>query len=469
MWNAYAFYAPQKNAFYLEISTSIKPYNLNVQKNKDSSMFVAIKGKIEIYQDTILFKKDSFAVKSANAQHLEELMSFAYLKRYWLEKNKSYKVKIYIKDLYNKDEKYNYQSEKNISTHFDDNHIFLSSIQFIDIIEKADKENMFYKYGYSIVPYNDNYFDDSFEDLQFLFEIYNADTVIGKQQPFVVNYKIIDKDNNKPIDNIGGFKKLQASRVNVVIGKLPIKDLPSGNYYLLIEMKDKNNQTLIHTQAYFQRKNLKIVQTNSSLNEDLFFGNQNNIDTLKMWLEALWPIANNLEKDWIINQSIEKNATIMKNFMIDFWEKRAADTASPIQMAKTYYSKLNYVMKNFKCGKIAPYYTDRGRVYLQYGEPNQRSIQHSETGAYPYEIWQYYRIYDAATNQFFTNRKFVFVNKGIADDCYTLIHSDMRGEYNNPNWQREIMKHELYHINDPYQQQKINYGNNFDKLYQNPQ
>jgi hypothetical protein len=45
----------------------------------------------------------------------------------------------------------------------------------------------------------------------------------------------------------------------------------------------------------------------------------------------------------------------------------------------------------------------------------------------------------------------------------------MKGEYNNPNWQREIMKHDIYNINDPYQQQKMNYGNNFDKMYQNPQ
>jgi hypothetical protein len=31
------------------------------------------------------------------------------------------------------------------------------------------------------------------------------------------------------------------------------------------------------------------------------------------------------------------------------------------------------------------------------------------------------------------------------------------------------MKHDIYNINDPYQQQQLNYGNNFDKLYQNPQ
>ncbi len=471
LWNTYTFFVPNKpfaQKCYTEISLSISPNHLNVQRSQDSSFFVAVSGIIEIYDEKQIIKRDSFVVKNPSVRAIEKLSDFAYIKRYWLENNKTYRVLLQLKDYFSKDTLSIFKANKQIQTHFDENKICLSDVQFIDFIEKASSEDMFFKYGYTIVPYNDNYFDETFNTLSFSFEIYNTDTVFGKAEPFFIAYSILNKDDNKLIENIGAIKKMNASKVNVVIGKLPISSLPSGNYYLIIELKNKNNQPIHKEQVYLQRKNLKVVN-NSTLNEELFFGNQNNVDTLKMWLEALWPIANNIEKDWIINQSIQKDAQIMKNLMIDFWQKRAADSASPVSMAKVYYSKLNYVMKNFKCGKIAPYYTDRGRVYMQYGEPNQRTIQLSETGAYPYEIWQYYRIYDAATNQFFTNRRFVFSNKGIADECYSLIHSDMKGEYNNPNWQREIMKRELYDINNPYQQQKINYGNNFDKLYQNPQ
>ncbi|GIV28410.1 MAG: hypothetical protein KatS3mg027_2224 [Bacteroidia bacterium] len=470
-WDTYLFHLPyqtNKNNCFAEISLSIAPYNLNVQKNKDSSFFVTIKGTIEIYADSKLFKKDSFIVKSPSARKLEELQYFGYLKRYWLENFKNYTISVHIKDYFTKDTSFTYHSQKNIQTNFKHDSIQFSSIQFIDVIEKSEKQDMYYKHGYTIVPYNDNYFNENFDQLKFLAEIYYADTILGKNEPYVVNYKIIDKDNNKILENYGGFKKLNASKVNVLITSMPIKDLPSGNYYLLLEVRNKNNILIRQQKIFFQRKSYT-AKKKLSVDEELFFGNQNNLDTLKMWTESLWPIANQLEKEWIINQSINKDVQMMKNFMIDFWYKRSADTASPVELAKKYYSLLNYVMKNFKCGKMAPYNTDRGRVYLQYGEPNQRVIQLSEPGAYPYEIWQYYRIYDASTNQFFSNRRFVFVNKGIADECYTLIHSDMRGEYNNPNWQREIMKHDPYNINDPYQQQKLNYGNNFDKLYQNPQ
>lgn len=490
-WETYVYFIPNNTtttSCYVEVAMSINPYSLHIQRNKDSSFFAAVKGIIEIFDNDKMIKKDSFVVKSPTAKKLDSLSYFGYLRRYWIDNNKSYWIQLTIQDIFdNKDStQTNIQKPQTVSsTKFSNNNIFIqkkqiqtaftnnslcfSSIQFIDYIEKTQKQDMYFKHGYTIVPYNDNYFPEYMDNLKFLVEIYNADTIFGKQEPFVVYYKILDKDNNnKVLENFGGFKKMNANKTNVLIGQLSIKDLPSGNYYLSIEIKDKFNKAIKDQLIYFQRKN-KTIAKQSSFVEEQFFGQQNHPDTLKMWLEALWPIANNIEKDWIINQTINKDPQMMKNFMIDFWEKRASDTASPVVLAKRYYSKLNYVMKNFKCGKIAPYYTDRGRVYLQYGDPNQRTIQLNEPGAYPYEIWQYYRIYDAATNQFFTNRRFVFVNKGIADECYTLIHSDMRGEFNNPNWQREIIKHDLYDINNPYQQQQKNYGNNFDKLYQNPQ
>lgn len=470
-WNTSVFYVPDdtaKKSCYAELAWTIAPYNLNVQKNKDSSWFVAIKGIVDIYEGDNLFKRDSFVVKSPAAKKLEELNYFGYIRRYWLNNFKKYTIQLRLTDAFAKNVSSYFYDEKKFQTYFKSDSIRFSSVQFIDVIEKSQQSNMYYKHGYTIIPYNDNYFNEQYEELKFLTELYFTDKIVGENEPFVVHYFIIDKDNNKVVENFGSFKKMQASKVNVLIGTLSIKNLPSGNYFLKIEVKNKFNTLLNQTQIYFQRKSYT-VQKHSSLNDELFFGNQTNIDTLKMWTESLWPIANQLEKEWIINQTINKDAQMMKNFMVDFWDKRAADTTSAVKLAKEYYTQLNYVMKNFKCGKIAPYYTDRGRVFLQYGPPNQRTIQLSEPGAYPYEIWQYYRIYDAATQQFFSNRRFVFVNKGIADDCYSLIHSDMKGEYNNPNWQREIMKHDPYNINDPYQQQKMNYGNNFDKLYQNPQ
>lgn len=468
-WDVYKFYVADKkdNAAYVEIVLNVNTQKLKKYSTKDNQYLSAVRCIIHIAEDSATIKKDTFIVKSPLYTDSLKAPDFIYIKRYWIKNNRHYSVKLIAKDYFDEN-KTLLDETKKFQSNFHNNKITFSDVMFIDTLEKTNKIDMFYRYGYSIIPYNFNYFNEYFNQIKFFCEIYNTDTIVGKDEPFIVKYYIQNNDNKKNLEQFGGFKKMKASAVNVLMGNLDIKELESGNYNLIIEIRNKNNELVSSKNVFFQRKN-KLLKKMNSLDDEIFFGNTNNIDTLKIWLESLWPIANNLEKDWIINQSITKDAVTMKNFMIDFWEKRAADTTSAVKLAKEYYSKLNYVMKNFKCGKIAPYYTDRGRVYLQYGAPNQRTIQQSEPGAYPYEIWQYYRIYDAATQQFFTNRRFVFVNKGIADDCYSLIHSDMKGEFNNPNWQREIMKHDPYNVNDPYQQQKTNYGNNFDKLYQNPQ
>ncbi len=467
--DAYLFYYPRENKGFVELAFTYNPFSFNIQKIAGEKYFVQSLNFVRIYDEHgNIVKQDSFIVKSATVSKIDSLPFFVYLKRYWLNNHQTYHISVHCKDAHPVDT-FGFHSYKNIVVNFDENIIGMSDIQLIEMIEKSDNpKDIFYKYGYIVVPNTNNYVNENISELKFALEIYNADRVFGKGASYLIKYYIQDKDNNKILDKFSGFKKMKAAEVNPFIGNLSIKYLPSGNYYLVIEIIDKNNQLIKSAKRYFQRKNT-IVSAISYVDDELFFGKTNNADTLKILVESLWPIANNLEKDWIINQSINKNVPMMKNFIVDFWTKRAADTTSPVKMATEYYSRVDFVMKNFKCGKMSAYYTDRGRVYLQYGPPNQRTIQLSEPGAYPYEIWQYYRIYDAVTGQFFSNKRFVFVNKSIADECYTLIHSDVRGEYNNPNWQREIMKYEIYNPNDPYQQQKLNYGNNFDKLYQNPQ
>lgn len=159
----------------------------------------------------------------------------------------------------------------------------------------------------------------------------------------------------------------------------------------------------------------------------------------------------------------------MKNFIVDFWQRRAADTANPLNMWASYYKNVQQVMVLFKCGKQKGYYSDRGRVYLQYGAPSQRTQQNNENNTFPYEIWQYYRTTDQVNGQFFSNRKFVFVNRMLGDDCFMLVHSDMRGEVNNPRWQFELTRRNNNGIANPDNTTPAGtQDNQFNDFYSNP-
>jgi hypothetical protein len=115
------------------------------------------------------------------------------------------------------------------------------------------------------------------------------------------------------------------------------------------------------------------------------------------------------------------------------------------------------------------YFTDRGRVYLQYGPPDAQQQVANEPDTYPYEIWQYYRIKDPQTGQFQTNKRFVFWNKDLDGNCYKLLHSDVRGELRDNRWQMRLKARTQNNVNLDVENPNMNtYGTGIDDLFTNP-
>lgn len=95
---------------------------------------------------------------------------------------------------------------------------------------------------------------------------------------------------------------------------------------------------------------------------------------------------------------------------------------------------MDFVDRHYRTPINRGYSTDRGRVYLQYGVPNDIYVSKHEPSSYPYEIWHYYRVLNE------NNRKFIFYNPNIAGKEYELLHSDLTGEVKTPNWERVLSK-----------------------------
>jgi GWxTD domain-containing protein len=348
-----------------------------------------------------------------------------------------------------------------------------SSIQLLESFKKTLTPNILSKSGYDLIPYNINYYPESQNKLAFYFETYNTDTFFGKSKTIIYKYFIENNDNLKPVDPYSGFKKMQTAPANPLLAQMDITDLPSGNYNLVIEIRDEKNIIQLQEKVFFQRKNEAVPQTYVSGNYaantiDAYFAHVKSPDTLKIYLECLWPISDMQERERQINHAVKGDTSIMRNYLVQYWKDRAADSVNPMKIWMEYLKNVNEVAVLFKCGKQKGYYTDRGRVCLQYGKPNQRSVIANEPNTYPYEIWQYYRLTDRSNGQFFTNRKFVFVNKAIADDCFKLEHSDMKGETNNPRWKYEVMKHNMDGIQNSDNTSPSNSGSQADDLFNSP-
>jgi len=359
--------------------------------------------------------------------------------------------------------------KENVVINYSKSEISGSSIQALESYAKTVNQSSISKSGYDLIPYNVNYYPEKQNKLLFYMETYGTDTVLGKGQSFIYEYHVERKEDMFKPTGLSGFKKQSTAKVNPLLAQLDISNLETGNYYLVIQVKDKTNKIQLEKKWFFQRKNNieKPIGYKEQRSVYEFFGNYSNADTLKMFVECLWPISTTVERDWQINVGLKKDPELMKKYIVDYWEKRAGDSLDPLQMWLAYYDNVKIVNKLFKCGKQKGYYTDRGRMYLQYGKPDQRVMQPNEPYSYPYEIWQYYRVYDNSNKQFYTNKRCVFVNKSIADDCYTMVHSEIRGEIYNERWRYEVSKRESNPNMDatkPSQQP----GNSYDDFFNSP-
>jgi hypothetical protein len=71
--------------------------------------------------------------------------------------------------------------------------------------------------------------------------------------------------------------------------------------------------------------------------------------------------------------------------------------------------------------------TDRGRVFILFGEPDEIERFPSSQEAKPYENWHYYSIENGV--------EFVFIDRSGFGE-YILVHSTKRGELRDDDWQR---------------------------------
>ncbi len=422
----------------------------------------------KIFKGAELVKSSSYNLLSPITTDSLQLPSFIDNQRFSLD-NGQYNLELVITDNAQPDQKTSHAQKINISFNRDKK-IYNSDIQILESYKKSTAASLLTKSGYDLIPYNINYFPKRQNALKFYMETYNLDTLIGKGTKFVYFYYIENNENLEKQFGFSGFQKQSANRINPLLAQFDITQLPSGNYNLVIEVKDSLNKVQSQKKWFFQRQSdaVNIAHNTDIRTIEDFFNSVQNIDSLKQFVECLWPVSSTKEREWQQIQIKNKEPNLMRGYLVDYWKTQAGDTTNSLQLWYSYYKEVLETNALLKCGKQKGYYTDRGRVYLQYGKPDQRNQVNSEPNTYPYEIWQYYRIYDRATKRFFTNKRFVFANFAIADDCYELIHSDVKGEMYDERWRFKLVNRSQQSTNIDDTKPGKTFGSNMDENFNTP-
>ncbi|MCK4570296.1 MAG: GWxTD domain-containing protein, partial [Bacteroidales bacterium] len=381
----------------------------------------------------------------------------------YLLKNGKYDMEFIISDI--NEEQEPYITTDPVTIDFPVDKASISGIELISDYAKTETPGILTKSGFDLYPYVFNFYPESVNSIMFYCEFYNTDKQFGEGGKFVYNYHIQSFETKSMLKNYSRAKVGEGSAVIPIMKEIDIRELPSGNYFLIAELRDQDNEVVTMNRLFFQRSNPNIqfdTKDLAALNTDgTFVQDIDNIDTLRQYIHSLLPIATEVDRVFISRQMKDADIQTLKQYFLNFWTGR--DNVMPEAAWNHYYQQVRKVNYIYSTPNRPGYDTDRGRVFLKYGPPNIISESYNEPAAYPYEIWQYYSLGDGQRN-----KKFVFYTIDIVINDFQLVHSDAIGEVSNYRWQVEIYKRTF----DPYSLDQNIYpdawGSNVNKYWENP-
>lgn len=358
--------------------------------------------------------------------------SFIDQQRFSLD-NGEYTLEISVMDL-NNPARIPYKAEQTVVINLPEDHPVVSDILLVDSYKKATAPSEFTKNGYDLIPRVYAYYLKNNNKLTFYAEAYNSDKYFKDGGQYMLNYYIQSYESSKKMKDFNFVKRIDVAQANVLLNTIDISALPSGNYYLVIEMRDRTNQLMASNSAFFQRYNpgveVDVADLSAISLENSFASEITNIDTLREYIRCLNPRCSETERDYSNNLVLTDDLKTMQQFFLNFWTSRAP--LNPKAAWDEYYAQVKRVNASFSTRTKKGYMSDRGYVYLKYGTPDKINEEPYEPGAFPYEIWHYYEV----ANQ--RNKHFVFMSRDMVTNDYALIHSDVVGEVSNYRWQLEI-------------------------------
>lgn len=355
-------------------------------------------------------------------------------KRFYVENNKKYSLEISIEDLFNTKKNIT-KIYKNIEIYFPINNIAISDIEFIEQFSKSKNDNIFSKSGFDIIPMVEDFFENDYVKTAYYLEIYNTINELDSNGKYIVNQYIENYDNNIKIGDYNNIKRYSSTEIQPILKVWDIEKLPTGNYNIVIQIRDKNNDLLTEKKQRFQRLNLrKSVQIKNLHQQGFFnsFASTISKDSLNENIKCLMPIASELERSTIANQLVNLTEKMKREFIYQFWNN--INSNSPKREWESYLKKVKYVQNSFGSRTKKGYNTDRGRIYLKYGMPNSINDKPNTNNSYPYQVWHYYKAGK------FNNKTCIFYSPNMIDGDYILLHSDIPGENKDVNWQRTLRK-----------------------------
>ena len=430
----------------LETYWQVNPRSVHYTTTPQKNIIARIKTDIAFTNDAGIIKEDHFILQTVPCT-INELntRSIIELRRYCVG-NGLIKMKITLTDQADTTNKFSYTDSFTISPPTDV--AFFSGLQMIDTVIESSTKSTFSKNGHQQIPACSNFFDDSKKTLHYYAELYETDQVSKGDYPLIQKVSISKKPNDTYYGNFIKKDTITPGKISLASGSFSLATLPSGNYYLNISLENNTHKTITSGNLFFQVMNLHpaeeeivkkvsdpandtVIENVTVLDLDKTFLHKYKIGEVLAMLKMLLPVSDPMETQNINNFLKKPDDMYMRYYIYNHF--KAIDQKDPGKAWKDYSEKVIEVNKRFSEHGTKGYSTERGFMYLRYGEPTEIITIENESGTLPYEIWQYNTL-TQMNHKDITDAIFLFYKRDDLLSDYQLLHSNVSGETQNKAW-----------------------------------
>ena len=427
----YAQFRYDSTSNYFEIYYSFDQEDLT-QVNEDGNALVKAIMHIQIQNietDELVVNKDWKLVQPLDGTNTSEKSKALLGALGFILKGGDYIVSISVQDEINENLKKAYTENVNVSP-FNSDFFVVSDIELASRIinDNTNTKSIFYKNTLEVFPNPSILYSYLNPVLFYYTELYGIN-LGNNSNPLELN-RIVLNSNNRVIDQ----KKKSISRTQesmVEVGFFNLIKEPTDTYTLVISLSDSlTKKTVVSSKKFF------------FVNPDVVAAN--NIDNLQSeYMSSEFAVYLDEEcddlfaKSKIIASSKEIDEYEMldslnhkRDYLYKFWQRRDPNPNTQAnEFKKEFFERINIANSKYRTMSNPGYKTDRGRVFLKLGEPDEVDRHPNETDTKPYEVWYYNQVEGGVT--------FIFADL-TGFNYYELLHSTKRGELQDPNWQRRI-------------------------------
>jgi len=153
---------------------------------------------------------------------------------------------------------------------------------------------------------------------------------------------------------------------------LNLSELAPGRYILRITAHLDNSQSSSETNFFIERGRIPTVPAE-----------------LDQAIGPLRYITTSTEIDSLMSGSFP----VRQKKFLEFWIERAhGDTTLADAMRNEFYKRVDFTNERFRYSITPGWQTDRGRIYIIYGPPDQVEDNSQSFNSPPYQVWYYYSL-----------------------------------------------------------------------------